>query len=137
MTNAVINNPVHLRKIWATLKGRVPTGQTSGGFNQSVIGKNRGPGAPQTKVLFNTLDIFENILEDPLHPDHYQQFLQLMIALCGNRQYQSGIEVLNLLQSSSLKNIDSFMAMQKQPAFSQLSSKRSLGGRQEKPFANP
>jgi hypothetical protein len=36
-----------------------------------------------------------------------------MIALCGNRQYQSGIEVLNLLQSSSLKNIDSFMAMQK------------------------
>jgi hypothetical protein len=60
-----------------------------------------------------------------------------MIALCGNRQYQSGIEVLNLLQSSSLKNIDSFMAMQKQPAFSQLSSKRSLGGRQEKPFANP
>ena len=44
---------------------------------------------------------------------------------------------MNLLQSSSLKNIDSFMAMQKQPAFSQLSSKRSLGDRQEKPFANP
>ena len=29
------------------------------------------------------------------------------------------------------------MALQNQPAFSQLSSKRSLGGRQEKPFANP
>jgi hypothetical protein len=72
MTNAVINNPVHLRKIWATLKGRVPTGQTSGGFNQSIIGKYRGVVAPQNKVLYNTLDIFENILEDPLQPDHYQ-----------------------------------------------------------------
>ena len=72
MTNAVINNPVHLRKIWATLKGRVPTGQTSGGFNQSIIGKNRGVAATQNKVLYNTLDIFENILEDPLQPDHYQ-----------------------------------------------------------------
>jgi hypothetical protein len=72
MTNAVINNPVHLRKIWTTLKGRVPTGQTSGGFNQSIIGKNRGLAATQNKVLYNTLDIFENILEDPLQPDHYQ-----------------------------------------------------------------
>jgi hypothetical protein len=26
MTNTVINTPLHLRKIWATLRGKVPTG---------------------------------------------------------------------------------------------------------------
>jgi hypothetical protein len=53
--------------------------------------------AQDQKIIYRTLDIFEEILERPFNGDNFGIFISLLTALCGSKHYSSAVEVLNLL----------------------------------------
>ena len=66
------------------------------------MGMKGGLGRPPapTKVIYSTIDIFENILENPFDMQNQGKFFNLLKALCGDKRHPCALEVLNLLQSS-------------------------------------
>jgi hypothetical protein len=57
------------------------------------------PPAP-AKIIYTTIDIFENILDNPFDMQNQGKFFNLMKALCGDKNHPCALEVLDLLQSS-------------------------------------
>lgn len=55
---------------------------------------------PPQKVIYSTIEIFENILENPFDIENQGKFYNLMKALCGDKNHPCALEVLNLLQMS-------------------------------------
>jgi hypothetical protein len=87
ITFSVICQPSQLKYVW---------GQISNG-NGPIIGRKGGMVPPQ-KVIYSTIEIFENILENPFDIENQGKFYNLMKALCGDKNHPCALEVLNLLQ---------------------------------------
>lgn len=57
-----------------------------------MFGKRRAD-----KVVYHTLDIFKEVLEEPFMMENFGKFTLLMTALCGDKRHKFGLNALSIL----------------------------------------
>lgn len=57
-----------------------------------MFGKRRAD-----KVVYHTLDIFKDVLEEPFMMENFGKFTLLMTALCGDKRHKFGLNALSIL----------------------------------------